>query len=169
LVRLFVNTLDIEEGTDALLDEEATRRWLQTHHLLSTQDSISSVDLAYLRSVRAAIRQALAANHAEAVIPREALATLNAAIAAAKVSPELDGAGYSLASNGAGVHRIVGTLAVEIIHAMTNQTWRRLKICLNDRCQWAFYDRSPARSGKWCSMSVCGNRTKQQVWRDRQS
>jgi len=51
--------------------------------------------------------------------------------------------------------------------AMTDGTWRRLKICANDRCQWAFYDESRARTGKWCSMQICGNRAKQQAWRTR--
>ncbi|WP_245775276.1 CGNR zinc finger domain-containing protein [Nonomuraea wenchangensis] len=30
-----------------------------------------------------------------------------------------------------------------------------------DRCQWAFYDHSRSRTGRWCSMRVCGNRVEQ--------
>lgn len=33
--------------------------------------------------------------------------------------------------------------------------------------QWAFYGNSRARTGKWCSMKVCGNRAKQKARRDR--
>jgi len=39
-------------------------------------------------------------------------------------------------------------------------TWARLKVCAEDACMWAFYDRSKNRSGNWCSMAVCGNRMK---------
>jgi predicted RNA-binding Zn ribbon-like protein len=52
---------------------------------------------------------------------------------------------------------------------MAADTWRRLKVCASDRCRRAFYDRSRARSGKWCSMRACGNRAKQRAWRGRQA
>ncbi len=41
-------------------------------------------------------------------------------------------------------------------------------VCSSDTCQWAFYDRSKNRSGRWCSMQVCGNRTKTRAYRARQ-
>ena len=66
-----------------------------------------------------------------------------------------------------GVDGALGALLVIVADAMTTGTWRRLKVCANDACQWAFYDSSRARSGKWCSMQVCGNRAKQQAWRTR--
>jgi len=36
-------------------------------------------------------------------------------------------------------------------------TWRRLKVCRNPRCQVAFFDRSRNNSGVWHSTKVCGN------------
>src|SRR5215211_6924695 len=36
----------------------------------------------------------------------------------------------------------------------------RLKACPHAHCGWAFYDRSRNRSSQWCSMRICGNRTK---------
>jgi hypothetical protein len=45
--------------------------------------------------------------------------------------------------------------------------WDRLKICAAGECRWAFYDRSRNRSRTWCSMRVCGNRTKARNWRQR--
>ena len=53
--------------------------------------------------------------------------------------------------------------------AMTAGTWDRLKVCRNDECQWAFYDRSRNRSGAWCTMAVCGNRMKGRAFRRRQA
>ncbi|MBW3563024.1 MAG: CGNR zinc finger domain-containing protein, partial [Actinobacteria bacterium] len=43
----------------------------------------------------------------------------------------------------------------------------RLKVCRSDTCRWAFYDSSRNRSGKWCDMAVCGNRTKVANYRER--
>ncbi|WP_221891064.1 CGNR zinc finger domain-containing protein [Microbispora sp. KK1-11] len=49
--------------------------------------------------------------------------------------------------------------------ALADGTWARLKVCVNDDCQWAFYDNSRSRTGRWCSMRLCGNRAKQARWR----
>jgi predicted RNA-binding Zn ribbon-like protein len=51
--------------------------------------------------------------------------------------------------------------------AMVDGSWGRLKACRN--CRWSFYDRSPNRSGTWCSMQLCGNRKKTRAYRKRQS
>jgi predicted RNA-binding Zn ribbon-like protein len=36
----------------------------------------------------------------------------------------------------------------------------RLRLCANPRCGLLFYDNSRTRRRRWCSMAVCGNRTK---------
>jgi predicted RNA-binding Zn ribbon-like protein len=51
--------------------------------------------------------------------------------------------------------------------AAGNGTWTRLKACAADDCQWAFYDRSPTRNGRWCTMSICGSRAKSRAYRRR--
>jgi predicted RNA-binding Zn ribbon-like protein len=51
--------------------------------------------------------------------------------------------------------------------AMLDGTWRRLKACRN--CRWSFYDYSPNRSATWCSMQLCGNRTKTRAYRRRKA
>ena len=45
--------------------------------------------------------------------------------------------------------------------------WDRVKICPAEDCRWAFFDHSRNRSRTWCSMRVCGNRTKARNWRER--
>lgn len=164
-VRQFVNTLDIEEGTDALADSDGARRWLEDS--LFVTETVGDEELSYLRTIRRALRDALAANHAGDELSNETLGILNRATEAAQISPELEGRAVRLVPRVAGIEGAVGLLLVEMIEAMRSSTWRRLKICGNDSCQWAFYDRSPARSAKWCSMSICGNRTKQQAFRER--
>ena len=47
-----------------------------------------------------------------------------------------------------------------VFTARADGTWARLKACPHARCGWAFYDRSRNRSSQWCSMRICGNRTK---------
>jgi len=36
----------------------------------------------------------------------------------------------------------------------------RLRMCDEDGCRMLFFDASPARRRRWCSMSICGNREK---------
>ncbi|MDX3067990.1 CGNR zinc finger domain-containing protein, partial [Streptomyces sp. ND04-05B] len=43
--------------------------------------------------------------------------------------------------------------------------WQRLKGCGAPDCHWAYFDRSPAGRGRWCSMQVCGARAKMRRYR----
>ena len=119
-------------------------------------------------ALREALRSALAANHVGAPVPADALAVLNDVAARADLGLELtSGSGWVARPRAAGVDAALGALLVIVADAMADDTWPRLKVCVNDTCRWAFYDHSRARSGKWCSMQVCGNRAKQQSWRSR--
>ena len=40
--------------------------------------------------------------------------------------------------------------------------------CPREECEWAFYDKSKNRSGRWCSMESCGNIEKAKAFRERQ-
>jgi len=51
--------------------------------------------------------------------------------------------------------------------AQEDGTWSRLRVCANDECRWAFYDRSRNQQGNWCDMAVCGNRLKNRQLRAR--
>jgi predicted RNA-binding Zn ribbon-like protein len=51
--------------------------------------------------------------------------------------------------------------------AMADGSWQRLKACRSDTCRWAFVDNARNRSRQWCSMSVCGNRQKARMFRER--
>ena len=60
-------------------------------------------------------------------------------------------------------------LALAIVFAArADGSFARLKACPHAHCGWAFYDGSRNRSGQWCSMRICGNRTKGEAFRRRQ-
>ena len=65
-----------------------------------------------------------------------------------------------VAAPGSGVAGAVGVLLAITAVAIADGGWSRLKICPGDHCGWAFFDGSRNRSGRWCSMSVCGGRAK---------
>lgn len=167
-VRRFVNTLDVETGTDTLTTGDELAAWLSEAGLAVGDHRPDDPDVGRAVAVREALRAALAANHDAGPIPEQALATLNDAASRAGLTLTLTSAGEWVARPSAtGVDGALGALLALVDSAMREQTWSRLKVCVNDACRWAFYDHSRARSGKWCSMKICGNRAKQQAWRSR--
>lgn len=93
---------------------------------------------------------------------------LNGVASRARLSLTLDQHGnWRPKPHAAGIDGALGGLVALVADAVTAGEWQRLKVCVNETCRWAFYDRSRARSGRWCSMQTCGNKAKQQAWRDR--
>jgi predicted RNA-binding Zn ribbon-like protein len=66
-----------------------------------------------------------------------------------------------------GVEGGLARIAAAMIACLSDGTWARLKVCQEDTCRWAFLDTSKNRSRAWCSMRVCGNRTKTRAYRAR--
>jgi predicted RNA-binding Zn ribbon-like protein len=166
-VRQFVNTLDVESGDDQFGSAGAVRRWLADHdldpgHPLTSGDVKRAVDL------REALREALVANHDRRDVAADAHDVINASAARAELAIEFTvDRTWRTRSRARGVDGALGSLLGIVVDAMTDGTWARLKACGNDLCRWGYYDNSRARTAKWCSMQVCGNRVKQQAWRAR--
>jgi predicted RNA-binding Zn ribbon-like protein len=57
----------------------------------------------------------------------------------------------------------LGWLLIVVEDALADGRWTRLKGCREPSCQWVFYDSSKNRSGRWCSMSMCGTTNKQRA------
>jgi predicted RNA-binding Zn ribbon-like protein len=82
----------------------------------------------------------------------------------------IDGDGApALAPAGEGVDRALAALAAIAVASAHAGTWSRFKACRKDTCGWIFYDRSRNRSSNWCSMTICGNRTKTAGYRRRRA
>ena len=92
-------------------------------------------------------------------------AELDEAASAAAIT--VDFGTRTLVSTAGGLDGILGRVAVTALGAMADGTWERLKCCRNVACRWSFYDYSRNRSASWCSMQICGNRTKTRAYRRR--
>jgi predicted RNA-binding Zn ribbon-like protein len=82
--------------------------------------------------------------------------------AAARLSLRVEESGEVRVASGGDA---IDAVAAVALGAMLDGEWRRLKACRN--CSWSFYDYSPNRSATWCSMQICGNRTKTRAYRSR--
>jgi len=69
---------------------------------------------------------------------------------------------------GNGWQAVAALALIEIFQAQHDGTWQRLKICRNQRCEGAFYDRSRNNSGVWHNVRVCGNQANLRAYRVRQ-
>jgi predicted RNA-binding Zn ribbon-like protein len=166
-VRAFVNTLDVESGQDTLTEVGGLRAWLVDRGLLDDGAVVTEDDLQRARRLREARRGMLRPNHDREPPTPSDLAVVNefAEVLTVRFTPD----GWEIIPAHDGVGQAVGHLLGRVVSAMGDGTWARLKVCVEDTCQWAFYDASRNRSGRWCSMAVCGNRTKVRAFRERQA
>jgi predicted RNA-binding Zn ribbon-like protein len=170
LVRRFVNTRDVEEGTDELDGPDSLLGWFVGMELLDEETSADEGDLKRALALREGIRSLLLArSNGEEIEPAD-LRELDRAAGSVPLAVRFGEDGSpTLEPESSGVSAALGRILAAVVRAADEGIWGRLKVCPNDACQWAFYDRSRNRSGRWCTMEVCGNRMKARAFRQRQS
>jgi predicted RNA-binding Zn ribbon-like protein len=146
-VQLLLNSTNVESGDDWLPD------WLA--------ERAAGGELDRARALRDALRALVLANNGFPLAD-DALELMNKA--AERVSLRLDAERrVQVEASGDPLDAVVAVA----LGAMLDGSWGRLKACRN--CHWSFYDNSPNRSATWCSMQLCGNRTKTRAYRRRKS
>jgi predicted RNA-binding Zn ribbon-like protein len=168
-VRAFVNTRDVEEDTEALDAPEALVRWLEEHELGAAGMTAGPAALRRAVAVREALRAVLL-GHADGAGEAAAGDLLDAAARRGKVRVSFAEDGSSgVRVEADGVDGALGRLLALVHEAQADGTWPRLKACGDPGCQWAFYDHTKNRSGRWCTMAECGNRAKARTFRERRA
>ncbi|MEU9573018.1 CGNR zinc finger domain-containing protein [Streptomyces massasporeus] len=152
LVEALVNTLDMESGADALDTPEGRAR------LGVTADEADRA-----RTLRESLRATLLAHAGHP--PHRDVTPLGELLAEAPLLVTVDAADGSAALAPADGRSLHARVAAAVAEALVAGTWTRLKACAATDCHWAYYDRSPAGRGRWCSMQVCGARAKMRRYR----
>ena len=145
-VQLLINSTDTEHGTEWLPD------WL-------AERGLAVGELERARALREALRALVLANNGVRLDPAS-VSVLNDAARGVRVEVS-SFADVAVVSDGDAIDDVVAVA----LNAMVDGTWSRLKACRN--CRWCFYDESPNRSARWCSMQLCGNRKKTRAYRAR--
>ena len=171
LVRAFLSLHDHEERNPDSLppSHESLRWWLGSKALVEEGATIKDQDLAWALRVRDALTTKVEENMGE---PRDESATafLNRAA-------EETGLRVCFGCNdekpihveATGVRGAIGLILGTAFLAELDGRWERFRICHDPGCSAVFFDRSKNKSGKWCSMSSCGNRAKVRAFRERQA
>jgi predicted RNA-binding Zn ribbon-like protein len=166
-VRAFINTWDADEDAEHIPGPDELRVWLVAHDLLDPDAQVTAADHRDAVDVREALRAMLLANAGLDLDPGAA-PVLDDAARRARLGVRFGADGQVHTSpDAAGAAGAMGRLLAIVADAQDDGTWPRLKSCLADDCQWAFYDRSRNRSAVWCDMRVCGNRQKVRSYRER--
>jgi len=163
LVQAFVNTVDMENVLELLADPASLRAVL-IRIGAGDPGPLDEPGLQRALELREALR-GMALRNNGGPVPVGAIATLERAADAAQLKARFDPP--SLVPGAGGLDGALGVLVAAVHEALANGTWARMKACRRHPCYWLYYDLSKNRSSTWCSMTVCGNRTKVRAFRSR--
>jgi predicted RNA-binding Zn ribbon-like protein len=165
IVRDFVNTRDLGEGTEEFEDPAGLASWLAERGLAPSPPALTDEDLARARGLREALRALLLAN-AGFPLPTEAAGAFDDAVRSVRLRAGVDEAGgvALLPAEAGGLDHAVGRLLSIVFTAQESGIWSRLKACAE--CRWALYDHTRNRSAAWCG-SQCGARVRARRHRGR--
>jgi predicted RNA-binding Zn ribbon-like protein len=164
VVQELVNSVDLEHGVEWIGTPGELRSWLRARDL-DGHEQPTGADVRRVHELRATLRELLIANNERRTAP-EAAAALERAADRANLTLTLGEHGHLVLTPRAhGVDGALGRILAVAYDAMAEGNWHRLKACR--QCRWAYYDYSKNRSATWCSMAICGNRTKTRAYRRR--
>ena len=147
-----------EPAADLLADLDSAQRWLdgalenwsQETGVPQSRVLLTAADLDKLCGLRADLTNLVRSAdepHDGTLLPSAPMPARVGADGTALLEPRGDGS-----------RRVSAIVLIETFTAQRLDTWRRLKICRNDRCAVSFYDRSPRNnSAVWHDSRECGN------------
>jgi predicted RNA-binding Zn ribbon-like protein len=168
LVIEFVNSRELDLDLDEFAQPAGLAAWLIERRLMDRDDPpLREPQRRQAVSLREALRT-LMHEHNGFESVAAASAELDRVAASGQLSVHFDADGSArLAPRASGFAGVLAKLLVPVAASQADGSWQRVKACRADDCQWAFYDSSRNRSGVWCDMAVCGNRTKVRTYRSR--
>ncbi|HEU5253595.1 MAG TPA: CGNR zinc finger domain-containing protein [Solirubrobacterales bacterium] len=162
----FVNTCDLEDGTDSIAEPGQLADWIaeRTGELIAAPDP---EDVSRVHDLRESLR-ALLATHNGGTAGDAELRPLREAAERSRYRTTLSPEGtIEIAPARSDLTGFEARLLLAIERLQAQGAWPRLKACTDDECRWAFYDTTRNRSRTWCSMEECGNREKTRRYRQR--
>ncbi|RRO16942.1 zf-CGNR multi-domain protein [Saccharopolyspora rhizosphaerae] len=157
LVIAFANTLDVEDGTDALSEPAGLARWLREHELTPRTPAVTEADHDRGLRLRSGLREVLGTEEQRSHVLADADAVLLELPLLASLDPESP---LQPDPHLPPTQRALATIASALATLLITGEVERVKRCPAEDCGWVFWDSTKNRSRRWCSMQVCGNRQK---------
>lgn len=160
LVQLFVNSIDIEESIEQWPTPGALGDWLNRHGLTTSRLRLGERDLDRAVAFREVLRAMALANNGTRM-SGDKVTELNRELRRLRFEARVDPHGaLHFGSATRGLDQALGRIVAIVNEAMIQGRWNRMKACARDVCHWVFYDQSRSGTGTWCTMAICGSRTK---------
>lgn len=157
IVQAFLNTENLQAGTDELATPSDLSAWLSSHGLLAPDAKVTSKHLQRALDIREGLH-AIVAAHNGAALDAAAVERLNAACKGGRIEVQFDPEGeprFEAATPK--LADALGRLLGMVAEARIRGEWVRLKACAAGECRAAFYDLS--LRCRWCSHR-CGDRVR---------
>lgn len=161
-------------GPAAREDQLESPEWLESYLEgwdLTPEQAPSDRDLRDLVALRALVRRLATELHERREIGSE-LELLRPYVERGAYQRRLVSHAESVGAEFAPVRRdwgwVLAEIAVSFVELLAGDGRKRIKLCANDECGWAFYDESKNRRRRWCDMQICGNVAKVRRFRARQ-
>jgi predicted RNA-binding Zn ribbon-like protein len=169
LVQDFVNTEIPVWAQDDIATPEKLSAWLRSRGLLAADGEVDAASFVRARALRSLLRELASRNtNGDADLEPAFRDRFAAAVADAKLRVGLDERGaLRLEPDGEDVDGALAAILARVLEADASGAWRRMKSCPGAHCGWLFYDASRNASSTWCSMAICGNRSKTAAYRRR--
>lgn len=156
LVRDFVNSVDWQDDVEAWQAPADLEEWFAAKAGVSVR-GLSEADLALAVRMREGLRSVLLSHAGHDPLPA-VLGDFELALGEIPMRMRVESTGeIVLAPAEPRTAAGLGIILAAIDRLRAEGTWDRLKACSRDSCRWAYWDVSSNRSGRWCSMDICGN------------
>ena len=169
LLQRFTN-LHVHRPHDVSTDPpaEVIREFFVERGLLTPNERFTDKDRETFLALRDAIRRLIEPDD-DAPLAAEDAQVIDRIGLAAGLHPHFHAThAPTLEPKGKGVAAAFGAVVAIAFVSAFDGSFDHLKLCASETCRAVFYDRSKNHSGRWCSMSTCGNRNKVRAWRERQ-
>jgi hypothetical protein len=171
IVQSFLNTENVDLGTDKLAGLSSATKWFRQAELIGPEVVLTDPELRTAHSARAGIRALARQNTGGPQLTVSEMRQLEAIADESALRLRISEEGLVGLAPWPGGRLADGLLRLLLIVRDEQEagSWARLKVCGNPDCGWAFYDRSHARRGSWCEMASCGNIMKNRSLRSRRA
>ena len=151
----------------------SAERGAQLSSLVETEPAAAHAVLSRAVRLRDALREAFGAMVNEQAVAAEWVGPINEVLRITEGHDELvpgdrDWKIEFVAREG-GLEWLLAAVARSAAEMIAEGPHARLRLCANPRCGLFFYDTSRTRRRRWCSMTVCGNRSKVAAFARRQA
>ena len=152
--------IDFLESTSIVSSERGT----QLLNLPQSDPQAAEALLLKARRLGSALRKAFLAMLRKQRIAREWIDPINEILRVTEGHDELAGQDsvwkIEFVAREGGLDWLLAAVARSAAEIIAEGSRARLRLCANPQCGLFFYDDSRTRCRRWCSMAVCGNRSK---------